>query len=126
MADVEHDRLVAHLTRRAGDCLRIVGRYTPDDYELAYVRDDVREQHSVESFEAVVDDLREQATRQGSAESTYRLGDRTCTMQVFSEGLVLNFADADTERAAGTALALDPDAATRLTGFVEECQQRIA
>lgn len=54
MAELSTDALVAHLQRRAGDSLRCVGHYTPDDWGIEYVREDVKAQHSTEEVEPLL------------------------------------------------------------------------
>lgn len=123
MAQLNAQDLVTALQLRAGESLRCIGHYTPEDWSIEYVREDVQAQHSTDEIEEVVEDLRWQAFKKEQAESQYDIGELECSIRVFDQGLVMNFPERD--RAAGTVVTLDPEAARQLVGFVEDVQEWI-
>lgn len=58
MAKETSRRLAQYLQANTDGRLRSVVHYTPDDYELVYLRDDVEELYSGEELESVADQLR--------------------------------------------------------------------
>lgn len=86
------------------------------------LRDDVSESYTLEKAESVIEELRLESMDTNRQETTYIHGRLGCTLCVFDEAIELHFPYEDFE---GTAIALDPEAATQLHSFVDECLQRI-
>lgn len=114
--------LAEYLKQRAGDSLRVVGHYSTDDYEIVYLRDDVREQYSDDEIEEIVEDLRWESFAKPSQERQYRLGSLTCTSQASEEGVMMHFPYDDRY---GTLVSLDPGATRQLMQFIDDCPTRI-
>jgi hypothetical protein len=102
--------------------LHAVGHYSTDDYEVVYLRDDVREQYSDDEIEDVVEDLRWESFAKSTQERQYRLGSLNCSMQAFEEGIVMHFPYDDNR---GTLISLEPRAARQLTGCIDDCLSQI-
>lgn len=118
---VAHE-LAEYLEQRAGDSLRAVGHYSTDNYEIVYLRDDVREQYSDDKIEEIVEDLRWESFAKPTQERQYRLGSLTCSIQAFEEGVVMHFPYDDNR---GTLISLAPGAARQLMGFIDDCLSQI-
>ena len=114
--------LASYLDQRAGDSLRAVGHYSADDYEIVYLRDDVRDRYSDADIKEIVKNLRWESFAKSTHEGQYHLGSLNCSIQAFVEGVVMQFPYDDKH---GTLITLDPGAARQLVAFIDDCLTRI-
>lgn len=118
MIQKTHQELHRYLEERAGDAYRSAFHYKQDDWEAIYVREDLVTQQ-------VKQDVPDLIERARTAQILLRdeeyppLGKLTATTEVHENGVILHFVEADGE---GTVVSLDVEAASRLSGFLSECQ----
>lgn len=122
MAGAESDEFVRFLLDRAGDAVRSVVRYDAVDSEVLFIRDDVAEGYSALEIETVIAALRQEGERAERQEHVHAHGKLNCIVRAFDGGLELHFPYGDTE---GVAVALEPQAATHLYGFVDDCLEHV-
>lgn len=115
--------LVGFLRDRAGEHLRGVVRYDRDSHELLYRRRDVGRAFSDDDLARVVDDLRRGSADPHRLDGMNARGELCCTVRVFDAAVELHFPHAPD---AGTVVALEPKAATRLRAFVDDCIDNLA
>lgn len=122
MAGVGSDGFVRFLLDRAGDAVRSVVRYDVDDSEVLFIRDDVDEGYSAVEIEMVIAALRREGERAERQEHVHAHGKLNCIVRAFDDGLEMHFPYGDAE---GVAVALEPQAAKQLYGFVDDCLEHV-
>lgn len=115
--------LVAALRDRAGDDVRVVGTHDDSDWEIAYMRDDLRDAYSTASVDDIADDLVFDALGVEQQESLYELGDLRATVRLFDDGFVVHVPVADHE---GVLVSLGEDADLRGRDVVELARETAA
>lgn len=119
MNSKRHATLVQFLKHRADEHLRSVFRYTADDYDVLYLRSDLR----TEQLKQVLPTLHARILEsQGLvAEHDYpRLGAVQATTEIHEHGILLHFVETETQ---GTVVTLGREVGQDLAGFVEECNR---
>ncbi|MFC7044396.1 hypothetical protein ACFQH6_02320 [Halobacteriaceae archaeon GCM10025711] len=119
MANEPPAGLVPYLEWRAGPALRGVLVYDEHGYEMRYLDTASRRQFERE-IEAVVGWLRTDDSPLSDAVLPY--GEYEAAVYVLERAILVVLPSDD---GRGTMIALDPDAALQLTGFVEECLARV-
>lgn len=109
------EELVSYLERRAGSYLREVAVYDENAWEITYLREDLDKQMARERTEAIYGGIKAGLGPQGLED---QIGERYATLQVRDEAVLLNLPWNSSE---GAFVGLEPDAATQLTGFLDEC-----
>lgn len=122
MAQVISRYLVDFLQERAGEYLRSVIHYDRDSHELLHLRRDVAQAYSDGEIDRVLEELRHESMDAARQEAMYVHGELGCVVRVFEAAVEMHFPHAG---CSGTAIALDPEAATRLHSFVGECLDSI-
>lgn len=115
-----------YLHSAAGEYLRGVLEYDPEDPEVHYVRPDVRQKYDsgelLEVFEALTtDDGRLRAWESIYPETTH--GDLNFAMQGYDN--VMEIVIPHDDATSGTVISLDREAGSDLDGFVAECMSRL-
>lgn len=123
MSDSDANDFVAFLKEEAGEYLRSVIYFDGTDHELAYVRDDVREEYSDRDHERVVESLLAETAARNEEEELYVHGQLNCIVRSFEHAVELHFPKGTY---SGTAVALDPDAARDLSGLIASVIERTA
>jgi len=112
-----YQQLLEMVHSRAGDAFRVAIRYTPDDFEVTYVRDDLANAEFRETVGETVERARNYEPI--SDISFYRgLGEHEATVEQYENAVVIHFARGD-ER--GILISLDSDVAQGLGSFIREC-----
>lgn len=114
--------LVDFLRDRAGEYLRAVVRYDRDSPELLYCRRDVGQVFSDGDVEGMVEALRRNSVDSRRLDGLDDRGNLRCTVKVFDDAVELHFPHGPE---AGTVVALEPAAATRLHTFVDDCHDNL-
>jgi len=114
-------QLVDYLASRAGDMVRAVAFYTGDDYEILYIKDEIRAKYTEAEIERVADLLRAEP-RRSRVESTFEMGEFRCSLLAFGDGIVMHFPQGG---GTGTLVTLEVDAARQFSQFAAECAGRI-
>ncbi|GAB7012593.1 hypothetical protein [Halolamina salina] len=109
------EELIAYLRRRAGSHLRAVAAYDESAWEITYLRDDLDRRMARERTEKIYGGVK---TGLGPSGIEDEMGERYATLQVRDEAVLLNLTWNETE---GAIVGLEPEAASQLTGFIDEC-----
>ena len=115
-----HNQLVSYLKDQAGGYLRGVAIYTADEYDVVYLRDDVRSQRFENEVDAMIDRLRQES--RAREHRSFPFDDLNGTVRSFGDAMVMHF---PRTRERGTVITLDPGVARDLNTFMSECLQRI-
>lgn len=114
--------LVDTLQDAVGDHLRVVGTYTADGYDIAYLRDDVRERVTESQIDRVHEDLVLRGIGKEHLEDLFDAGELHCSMYRFDESTVFHFVG---EPHTGLYVAIDSDAEIDLPSFAETCRDLV-
>lgn len=109
------EQLVSYLERRAGSYLRAVAVYDEESWEITYLRNDLDRQSARQQTEKIHGGVK---TGLGPSGLTDEIGERYATLQVRDDAVLLNMPWNESE---GAFVALEPGAASQLTGFLDEC-----
>lgn len=116
-------QLVEFLQDQAGSALRSAAHYDTDGYEFLYLRDDVADQYTKDELRVVFETLSNEHATATEQQQVLHLGQHCCSVQVYDEGIMLNFAQTDTVR---TLITLDPEAGRNLMTFIKNCLDQLA
>lgn len=120
MAWEDRTELTPYLKDTAGEYLRGVVAYNGNEYDIQFIRDDLRERRLKSEVDKMIDRLRhESRSREHRA---FPFGDLNGTVRSFEEAMVLHFPSTQ-ER--GTVVTLDPGVARQLNTFLGSCIERI-
>lgn len=108
--------LTSILRDRAGERLRGVTMYDGEEYELLYLREDVRGNR----LKSEVDDMLVYLQRNSHAgeEAAFHFGAHRASTQFYDDAVVIHVPDGDH---TGTVVTLDNDGSGQLDGLVEAC-----
>ncbi|USZ69850.1 hypothetical protein NGM10_15710 (plasmid) [Halorussus salilacus] len=112
--------LIRFLRERTGECLRGVGRYDADGYEVLYVRPGLERETLDSEVERMVTHLRSESRPREVRSFPY--GDLDGTVRSFEEAVVMHF---PLTQERGVVVTLEPDVARQLTTFMRECIERL-
>lgn len=118
------DDFVEFVLDRAGTHVRSVLTYDDTSLEVQFLREDVADDYSAREIETVAEALRREGQTAGRQEHLYAHGKLNCIVRCFDGGLEMHFPHGEHEE-GGIAVALEPDAAPNLYGFVDECLEHI-
>lgn len=114
---VQHD-FGAFLTNRFGEALRGVVHYDGNDYEVAYLREDIAAQSSDEMIAAIAQDLSLVSFGKEGQEDLYQHGTLNCIIQHSDSAILIHFPYGEFK---GTALTVDQGTFADQQSFVDEC-----
>ena len=120
MARDTHHELITYLRDTTDDYLRGVAVYNADEYDIVYLRDDLKTRRFKSEVDRMIDRL-QQETR-GREQRAFPFGDLTGTVRAFDEAMVMHYPHTQ-ER--GTVTTLDPEVGRDLNTFMHECAQRL-
>lgn len=119
MAEEKNTELLSYLKETAGDYLRGVIWYEDDEYEIRYIRDDLRTRRLKSEVDKMIDRLREES-RSGERRS-FPFGEVNGFVRSFEEAMVMHF---PSTQGRGTVVTLDSEAARQLNTFIGSCLER--
>jgi len=90
-----HADTTAALRETVGGALRVVGFHEGSDWQITYMRDDVRDGYGDGSIDDIADDLVLDVLSTPRQESLYELGDLQATSRLFEDGLVVHVPTGD-------------------------------
>lgn len=111
--------LTPYLKQTAGDYLRGVVHYHGEEYDVRFIRDDLRTQRLKSDVDKMIDRLRRES-RSGERQS-FPFGELNGTVRSFEDAMVMHFPSTQ-ER--GTVVTLDPEIARQLNTFIGSCLER--
>lgn len=109
-------RLAEYLQDRVGESLRGVGYHTPDEHDVAYIRDDVASIYPPERLDRFIDVLRSVGT---NLDRLDEMGRPHASMHRLDEGLIIQFYRGNDQV---IFVALDADVGRNFTKFIDDCQ----
>lgn len=111
--------LVNYLERKAGQALRVVFHYNArsEEYELLYLREDIKRKYDRDDLEAHFDTFRRDAEVGRIQEGELDTGTHHCSIRVYDKSLIFNFTH---HKRSNTIVSLDPTAGRDLLGFIAE------
>lgn len=110
--------LSGFLEHKVDDYLRSVIHYEDYDYSVVYIRDDVAEQYSEGEVEDIAKELFWDSFSTPHQESLYPHGGLQCTIRCIESAVKMYFPHSER---AGTAVAMEAQAAEELYSFVGDC-----
>lgn len=119
MADENADSLTPYLKKEAGEYLRGVVSYEDTEYEIRYIRDDLRTQRLKSEVDRMIDRLR-QGSRPGERRA-FPFGEVNGIVRSFEEATVMH---SSKTQGCGTVVTLDPEFARQLNTFIGSCLER--
>lgn len=108
-----------YLNREAGEYLRGVVSYG-DDYEVLFVRDDVRRANLKSQVDGMIEYLRRES--RAREERVFPFERLNGTVRSFEEVVVMHF---PLTQSRGIVVTLDSNAARQLNGFMAQCIERL-
>ncbi|MUV60346.1 hypothetical protein [Halobacterium sp. CBA1126] len=115
MAERAH-RLAEYCRDRLGDGLRAVGFHSDGDVELAYLRDDLKEQYPADRVQQFIESSRTIHRTVDELDAT--MGDPQASLHMLDEGLIVQFHFPGEDV---VFLAMDSGVGRNFTQFVREC-----
>lgn len=113
--------LAGYARGRIGDQLRSVFAYDDDEFDLAYLREDLRGEYGPSDFETFRHAVFESERALGAA-NRERIGERIATVHVFENAYALRISVPD--HTGGVVASLDFTVGTELHEFVTNCRER--
>jgi len=120
MTTESHRQLVEFLEQHVDDYLRGVAAYTTTDYDVLYLRDDLKAERVRSELDQMIERLRQE--RRVREQQAFPFGELTGTVRAFEDAMVMHYPYTQ-ER--GTVITFDPGVGRDLNTFMHECQQRI-
>lgn len=114
------ETLTPYLKDAAGEYLRGVVWYEGDEYDIRFIRDDLRTQRLKSEVDEMIDRLRGES--RVSERRAFPFGEVNATVRSFEEAMVMHF---PSTQGRGTVVTLDPEVARQLNTFVGNCLERI-
>lgn len=112
--------LSKYLVKRVDDLLRGVAHYKRDDFEVVYLRDDIRERRHREEVSKMLTRIKQEGTAE--EEQSFPFGHLHATLRIFDETIFMHF---PIEDQTGVVVALEPEIAQSLNSFVGDCLDHI-
>lgn len=117
MVERRHQRLVRFVAERARQNFRTAVRFTADNWDVIYRRDDLPNDRSRRRSADIVERVRE---REPLREPDSPFGDFESCVELYEQGVFVVIKESAT---AGVVLSLEREAAQSLAGFVVECER---
>ena len=115
--DRENDKeLTPYLKDAAGEYLRGVVWYEDNEYDIRFIRDDLRTKRLKSEVDTMIDRLRRES-RAGERRA-FPFGDVNATVRSFEEAMVMHF---PSTQGQGTVVTFDPEVARQLNTFIGNC-----
>lgn len=114
------ETLTPYLKNAAGEYLRGVVWYEGDEYDIRFIRDDLRTQRLKSEVDEMIDRLRGES--RVSERRAFPFGEVNATVRSFEEAMVMHF---PSTQGRGTVVTLDPEVTRQLNTFVGNCLERI-
>lgn len=120
MTGRDNTELTPYLKKTAGEYLRGVVWYQDDEYDIQYIRDDLRTQRFKAEVDKMITRLRRES-RLGERRA-FPFGEVNAIVRSFDEAMVMHFPHTQSR---GTVVTLDPEVARQLNTFIGSCLERI-
>lgn len=112
--------LIDYLQDRAGEYHRGTIQYDRHDFDILHTRDDVRETYLRSRVDRILKRIRPESSTE--EERSFSFGELNATVRLFDEVIIIHFPQA---KDRGIIVSLEPETASNLSTFIEECTKRI-
>ncbi|MFC4553581.1 MULTISPECIES: DUF7522 family protein [Halorussus] len=112
--------LSKYLNERVDDQLRGVAHYREDEFNVVYLRDDIREHRHQDEVKQMLTRIKQEGT--ANEEQSFPFGHMHATLRVFDETIFMHF---PIENRTGVVVSLEPEVAQSLNSFVGDCLDHI-
>lgn len=112
--------LIPYLKDTAGENLRGVVWYEGNEYDIRFIRDDLRTQRLKSEVDKMIDRLRRES--RADERRAFPFGEVNATVRSFEEAMVMHFPSTQDR---GTVVTFEPEIARQLNTFVGSCLERI-
>ena len=109
-----------YLNDRMDDFLRGVAHYREDEFDVVYLREDLREERHRDEVEQMLNRIKHEGTAE--EEQSFPFGHLRATLRVFDETIFMHF---PIENRTGVVVTLEPEVARSLNSFVGDCLEHI-
>jgi len=113
-------RLARYAREQLDDALRTVALVSDDDFEVLYLRDDLADQYTEESYGSVVDAFPDTSIVEWQGSGDPPVGERQSVVYCHENAFVFQFDAGDDS----LLMSVEPDVGTKLRTFIDDCQQR--
>ena len=120
MSDMGLQTLLSYLEEKVDTYHRGTIRYDGNSTDIAYLRDDLREQRMQSQVDRMLERLRPESSPR--EERAFPFGDLHTTVRVFDEALIMHF---PTGSDRGVVVSLEPETARDMNSFIGECERCI-
>lgn len=111
--------MTEYLQKTAGEYLRGIVSYNGNEYDIQYIRDDLRTRRLKSEVDKIIDRLRRES-RSGERQA-FPFGEVNGTVRSFEEAMVMHFPKT---QGRGIVVTLDPEVARQLNTFIGACLER--
>ena len=117
-------RLVAFCRQRVGQSLRTITVYRPGEYDVPFIRDDLRSEYATAEFDELIEAARSvHKTLVPFQETDVPLGDHTATVHAFEQAIVVQLAVGEEW---GCLVSMDRTVGSNVAEFIKECRSQLA
>jgi hypothetical protein len=121
MSSESINRLAHHARDELGRSLRTVAVVYDDDFEVVYLRDDLKELYTKDSYANIVDSFRDIPAAQWGSGKESPIGKRKSVVYCHENAFVFQFGVSGCH---SVLMSVEPDVGTKLRTFIDDCQQR--
>lgn len=114
-------RLAKYAREELGDSLRTIAIIYEDSFEVLYLREDLKDRYTRETYGDIVDVFREIPAPSWHGEGESPLGDRTSVVHCYENAFVFQF---NISGCHSVLMSVEPDVGTKLRTFIGDCQER--
>lgn len=115
-------RVTEFLLEQVGDALRTVVIVSIDDFEISYLREDLKQDYSEEAFTEVVDTFRLRQPFFAPSIDEFPVGERRAIVHYHENAFVLQIPFSDTRT---VLISVTREVGRDLLGFIEECRKLV-
>jgi hypothetical protein len=116
------EQLATHLRDHLGDGLRTVLLVHDDGVEITYIRDDLEEEYTAETFAEVVETFQLDRPFMSPDSPEVPVGERTAVVHAHENAFVLQFPYSESTTVVAS---LSQDLGSQLLQFIENCRKVI-
>jgi hypothetical protein len=114
-------RLARYARDELQDSLRSVAIIYDDDFEVQYLREDLRDTYTRETYGDIVDVFREIPTADWDGPGDGPIGERNSVVHCHENAFIFQF---NISGCHSVLMSVDPDVGTKLRTFIGDCQNR--
>lgn len=115
-------QLVEYAREQIDDALRTVVILYKDDCEVVYLRDDIRQTYTPDSYKQVAESFQIDLNTEIHERSSSQIGEKAAVIHYHEGAYVFQFPCDDCH---SILLSVEPQVGTQLKSFIEGCQKQI-